>query len=47
MSTKTHGDVMEILTDLGNGFDTRKAGNEVVLLGGGVGVPPMYGLAKQ
>ncbi|MBQ4343807.1 MAG: dihydroorotate dehydrogenase electron transfer subunit [Erysipelotrichaceae bacterium] len=47
MSQKIAGDVMEILTDLGNGFHTETAANEVVLLGGGVGVPPMFGTAKQ
>ncbi len=47
MSQKKAGDVMEILTDLGNGFHTEKAADEVVILGGGVGVPPMYGVTKQ
>ena len=47
MSQKKPKEFMEILTDLGNGFDTAKAGEETVILGGGVGVPPMAGLAKQ
>lgn len=38
---------LDILTGLGNGYDLSVAGEKPVLLGGGVGVPPMYLLAKQ
>ena len=38
---------LDVLTGLGNGYDTSKSGNEPVLLGGGVGVPPLYMLAKK
>ncbi len=38
---------LELLTGLGNGYDLSKAGENPVLLGGGVGVPPMYLLAKE
>ena len=38
---------LDILTGLGNGYDLSLSGNKPVLLGGGVGVPPMYMLAKQ
>ncbi len=38
---------LDILTGLGNGYDLTVAGNRPVLLGGGVGVPPMYLLAKK
>ena len=38
---------LELLTGLGNGYDLTKAGEAPVLLGGGVGVPPMYLLAKE
>ena len=38
---------LDILTGLGNGYDLSLAGDRPVLLGGGVGVPPMYLLAKQ
>ena len=38
---------LELLTGLGNGYDLTKAGDNPVLLGGGVGVPPMYLLAKE
>ena len=41
------GDELDVLTGLGNGFDPAKAGESPVLVGGGVGVPPLYGLAKK
>ena len=40
-------DKMEILANLGNGFPVEEAeGKTVVLMGGGIGIPPMLGLAK-
>ena len=39
--------VLDILTGLGNGYDLSLSGDRPVLLGGGVGVPPMYLLAKR
>ena len=41
------GDELDILTGLGNGFDPSKAGDAPLLVGGGVGVPPLYHLAKK
>ena len=41
------GQKLDILTGLGNGYDLSCAGDAPVLLGGGVGVPPMYDLAKK
>ena len=41
------GETLDVLTGLGNGYDLSKAGDEPLLLGGGVGVPPLYLLAKQ
>ena len=38
---------LDLLTGLGNGYDLTAAGDKPVLLGGGVGVPPMYLLAKK
>ena len=38
---------LDILTGLGNGYDLSLSGDSPVLLGGGVGVPPMYLLAKR
>ncbi len=38
---------LDILTGLGNGYDLTKSGSNPLLIGGGVGVPPMYMLAKE
>ena len=38
---------LDVLTGLGNGYDLSLCGEKPVLLGGGVGVPPMYLLAKR
>ena len=46
MSRMTGGE-LNLLTGLGNGYDLSKAGDRPVLLGGGVGVPPMYLLCKK
>ena len=47
MAAKTAGETLDILTGLGNGYDLTLTGEHPVLVGGGVGVPPMYGLAKH
>ena len=47
MSAMTAGEKLDILTGLGNGYDLTLSGDKPVLLGGGVGVPPMYNLAKK
>ena len=36
-----------MLTGLGNGYDTSLAGERPLLVGGGVGIPPLYGLARR
>ena len=41
------GAELDILTGLGNGFDTDNASTKPLLVGGGVGVPPMYNLCKR
>ena len=41
------GGKLDILTGLGNGYDLSTAGDKPLLLGGGVGVPPLYMLAKK
>ena len=46
MSKMVPGKQLDILTGLGNGYNMTLCGDKPVLLGGGVGVPPMYGLAK-
>ena len=47
MAAMGEGVKLDILTGLGNGYDLTLAGDKPVLLGGGVGVPPMYNLAKK
>ena len=47
MSHLPAGTQLDVLTVLGNGYDLSKAGDEPLLVGGGVGVPPMYMLARQ
>ena len=47
MSEMPVGTQIDILTGLGNGYDTTLAGDAPLLIGGGVGVPPLYLLAKQ
>ncbi len=46
MSSYKEDQILSVLTPLGNGFDTSRAGKNPVLIGGGVGVPPIYGLCK-
>ncbi len=45
--SQMRGGCLDILTGLGNGYDLSLSGDRPVLLGGGVGVPPMYLLAKR
>ena len=45
--SQMQGGQLELLTGLGNGYDLSLSGEKPVLLGGGVGVPPMYLLAKK
>ncbi len=47
MSKLNVGTKLDILCGLGNGFDTSKSLDKPVLIGGGVGVPPMYNLCKK
>lgn len=47
MATMVPGDKFNLLVGLGNGFDKSLAkGKNIALIGGGVGLPPLYGLAK-
>ena len=46
MSWMDIGAKLDILTGLGNGYFTEFSGDKPVLIGGGVGVPPLYNLAK-
>ena len=47
MSKMSEGETLDLLTGLGNGYDTSLSGQSPILLGGGVGVPPMYMLCKK
>ena len=38
---------LDALTGLGNGFDTSTSGEAPLLIGGGVGVPPLFALCKE
>lgn len=40
------GTSLDVLMPLGNGFDLTKGGNSPLLIGGGIGLPPVYGLAR-
>ncbi len=46
MAALSAGSRLDLLVGLGNGFDTAKSGDRPLLIGGGVGIPPLYGLAK-
>lgn len=47
MSLLCAGQELDVLTGLGNGYDTSVSGRNPVLIGGGVGVPPMFLLARK
>ena len=47
MTRMNPGETLNVLTGLGNGYDTASSGDRPLLLGGGVGVPPLYLLAKK
>mgnify|MGYP000295456668 CR=1 FL=1 len=47
MSRMKKGETLNALVGLGNGFDTSKSGQTPLLIGGGVGTPPMLGLCEN
>ncbi|MBR3301723.1 MAG: dihydroorotate dehydrogenase electron transfer subunit [Firmicutes bacterium] len=47
MTMMQPGTELDVLTGLGNGFDLTRAGDRPVLIGGGIGIPPLYWLAKE
>ena len=49
LSSLPKGKILDVLTELGNGYVITKIPKnaQVVLVGGGLGVPPLYGLAKN
>lgn len=47
MSGMKAGQTLDLLTGLGNGYDLQKSGDAPLLIGGGVGVPPLFELARR
>ena len=47
MAALLAGTKLDVLTGLGNGYDTTLSGERPLLVGGGVGVPPMFNLCKK
>ena len=47
MATMQLGEKLDMLVGLGNGFDTSLSGKNPLLIGGGVGIPPLYKLCKN
>ncbi|MBR5223225.1 MAG: dihydroorotate dehydrogenase electron transfer subunit [Clostridia bacterium] len=47
MSKMKAGETLNLLVGLGNGFNPEKAGEKPLLIGGGVGIPPLYNLCKE
>ena len=47
LSKMTPGGTLDLLTGLGNGFDPERSGEKPLLIGGGVGIPPLYHLCKR
>ncbi|MGM9636702.1 MAG: dihydroorotate dehydrogenase electron transfer subunit [Eubacteriales bacterium] len=47
MSGMKPGTTLDLLTGLGNGYDTAPSGDRPLVIGGGVGVPPLYKLVKK
>ena len=46
LSQMESGAMLDILNGLGNGYDLSACGDKPLVIGGGVGAPPMYGLTK-
>ena len=46
MAAMQEGEKLDLLVGLGNGYNVEKCGEKPLLIGGGVGVPPLYGLCK-
>lgn len=47
LASMVSGQKLDVLMSLGNGFDVSKIGSKPLLIGGGIGVPPIYGLCKE
>lgn len=47
MAEMNKGEMLDVLSGLGNGFDVSKADSDAVLLGGGAGIAPMFNLCRE
>ena len=47
MAKMVAGDKLDLLVGLGNGFNAEKKCQKPLVIGGGVGIPPLYGLCKE
>ena len=47
ISELNKGDLVDIIAPLGNGFKVLEKGKKAVCIGGGIGTPPMVGIAKE
>lgn len=47
MAELSVGDKLDVLVGLGNGYNADKSGEKPLLIGGGVGIPPLYNLCKK
>ena len=47
MANMKAGEKLDVLVGLGNGFNPEKSGENPLLIGGGVGIPPLYNLCKE
>ncbi|NCB32405.1 MAG: dihydroorotate dehydrogenase electron transfer subunit [Erysipelotrichia bacterium] len=47
MSVMHAGEMLNVLTGLGNGYDTEIADDHLLVIGGGAGIPPLYGLTRE
>ncbi len=47
MSELKPGEQLDVLCGLGNGYDIKRSGGRPVLIGGGVGIPPLYNLCRK
>ena len=47
MAKMKQGEKLDVLVGLGNGFNPEKGGENPLLIGGGVGIPPLYNLCKE
>ena len=47
MASMLPGAELDLLSGLGNGFNMEKSGERPLLIGGGAGIPPLYGLCRR